>query len=645
MLLFELFQQRINEVPMTPGAFAQSQAAGESAGVRIGFEFEVNVPYRAIKQARQQEKKGKAPITFPSMWYREFDYDLENMYKFFSLKNPVEYNNKVYTSLYQLYNDWVSIRQENFYNQYINLAARTGTPKLKRAVGFLKAEPANSVNSRNERNHAFIYTIADRFPRNTEIQRAYRKFVREVERTSTFFDEAFGIEDPDSIDPLELFQIRPGALVSLRNFLEVDDDDDDSDDSWDVDYDYGGAVAVLRPQLEKLFGNVVTFYSYHQSRKKLDTWYIEPDGSLEPNDNDGAAEVVSPPLRLNAAMQAFSSFTSMAKQLGLYTNRYTGLHVNMSIPKKIDLLKLAIFLGEEYVLGSFGRLNSNYAQSVMRAIRGEATDDLEFDHKITDFDIGNPKSLAKLQKIVTRMMGEHFSSINFVKGRDNEYVSFRQIGGDYLNNADQVMTTMQRFVHALMIASDPNAYRNEYLTKLSKLTGGGATATKKSQSLRARKQRFNDAIINLRTKGIPVAYVYMAPRNLHSGSPVRDRRDLAIRASGNYEAGVKVITDPVLTKSILKSSGLSRNIPAQKYAALSSSPGAKLSVVFPKSPFEVDAFTGGLNNKFKDKKVEVKSPETTNSYFYYISKPDVIKGTDPLFNQIYKEYLNDFGAY
>lgn len=642
MYLLELYHQQISEVPMTPAAFAQSQAAGEAAGVRIGFEFEVNVPARAIRQARKQEKASNAPIRFPDKWYWHFDEDVEALGNFFTLKAPVKYNNKVYTNLKKLHNDWVSIRRENFYNQYIDLAARTGTPKLKRDVNLLKSESVNSDYSRNERNEAFIDEVASRYPRNSEIRRAFLKFVREVNRTSTFLDEVFGIENPDSINPLDLFRIRPGALEDLKDFFEIDDEEDDN--SWEVDYDYGGAVSVLRPQLEKLFGNVVVFTEYHQSQKDLNTWYIEPDGSLDPGSNDGAAEVVSPPLRLNSAMQAFSSFTSMAKQLGLYTNQYTGLHVNMSIPKKIDLLKLAIFLGEEYVLGSYGRLNSSYAQSVMQAIRGEPADDLEFDHKITDFDISDPKSLAKLQKIVTRMMGEHFASINFVKSRGNEYISFRQIGGDYLNNADQVMNTMQRFVHALMIASDPNAYRKEYLTKLAKLTGSGVTATKKRQSLKSRKQLFNDTMINLRTRGIPVVYVYIAPRNLSSSRPVSDRYHLAIRSSGNYEAGVKELTDPTLKKSILKSSGLSRSIPAQTYAALSSIPSAKLILVFPEYPTEVDAFARGVKLKFGDKKVRVESPETSDSYFYFISKPDVIKGTDPLFTQIYKEYLSDFGG-
>ena len=60
----------------------------------------------------------------------------------------------------------------------------------------------------------------------------------------------------------------------------------------------------------------------------------------------------------------------MAGQLNLYTNNSTGLHINVSIPDKLDVLKLAVFTGDQYVLQQFGRQNSDYAVSSQQAIAG-----------------------------------------------------------------------------------------------------------------------------------------------------------------------------------------------------------------------------------------------------------------------------------
>jgi hypothetical protein len=116
-----------------------------------------------------------------------------------------------------------------------------------------------------------------------------------------------------------------------------------------------------------MFGDVIVFNSYHEKRKNTTSWYVEPDGSLRPNLGDGSAEVVSPPLPANEAIEAIKNFYRLAIRNDFYTNNSTGLHINVSIPEQTDLLKLMVFLGDEYVLKSFNRLDNDYAQSIVKS--------------------------------------------------------------------------------------------------------------------------------------------------------------------------------------------------------------------------------------------------------------------------------------
>ncbi len=171
----------------------------------------------------------------------------------------------------------------------------------------------------------------------------------------------------------------------------------------------------------------------------------------------------------------------MAQQLGLYTNSSTGMHINVSIPEKIDLLKLAVFLGDQYVLAQFGRQDSKYAisaqQNIARQIQG------------SDIPLGKQTAsdYAKLQKIAKMATGSHTASIS-----DNgKYISFRHAGGDYLADYAKIFNTVGRFIRAMLIASDPNAYVQEYKSKVNKL-------------LSQRPSQNGNMTIDIRTNGLPV---------------------------------------------------------------------------------------------------------------------------------------------
>ena len=242
------------------------------------------------------------------------------------------------------------------------------------------------------------------------------------------------------------------------------------------------------------------FQRYHQRGKNLTDWYIEPDGSLDPNDDeDATAEIVSPPLPAAQAVDALKRFYAMAGQLNLYTNSSTGLHINVSIPDKLDVLKLAVFTGDQYVLQQFGRQNSDYAVSSQQAIAGRVAGGfpvLKTKTAKTPGVVGQPKTqttldVKSLQRIAQQATDDHTASIS----NNGKYISFRHAGGDYLQNYTSVFNVVGRFIRAMIIASDPTLYAQEYQTKLAKLTGTSPAASPSTVPT---------MLQSIRTQGMPV---------------------------------------------------------------------------------------------------------------------------------------------
>ena len=282
--------------------------------------------------------------------------------------------------------------------------------------------------------------------------------------------------------------------------LEYHSGDNDYDDN-ETDQGYDEAVKILVPSLEQITGRKVNvFHSYHAKKKNLTDWYIEPDGSLEANDTeDASCEIVSPPMPAMEAVGALKSFYALAQQLNLYTNSTTGLHINVSIPGNLDVLKLATFLGDQYVLKYFGREDNRYANSAEKQLarfaagavkvepqRGKRLNPIGQPRTTVSIDM---KKLTALAKDATR---GHTDSIS----NNGKYFSFRHAGGNYLADFAGIYNSVGRFIRAMIIASDPNLYRQEYLAKLAKLTGGPENTVPTADT--------DKMIQYLRTEGVPV---------------------------------------------------------------------------------------------------------------------------------------------
>ena len=231
--------------------------------------------------------------------------------------------------------------------------------------------------------------------------------------------------------------------------------------------------------------NVKTIYNkaYHGATRDNETWIFEPDTSIRPSEGGVGIEVVSPPMPFQEAMNKLDQFLNWARDQDAYTNNSTGFHVGVSIPNQtmenIDHLKLVLFLGDQYVLADFGRAANKYAESFY----GKITDFLNYSNSeiapLLDKLRQGMQSLAftELRKqLVNTQKGDRYVSVNI---KDN-YIEFRSAGGDYAADKDKIKNTILRYVRAMGIAADPEAYKQEYAKKtyqlLSSLIKPGATA-------------------------------------------------------------------------------------------------------------------------------------------------------------------------
>jgi hypothetical protein len=216
--------------------------------------------------------------------------------------------------------------------------------------------------------------------------------------------------------------------------------------------------------------------SYHSGRVPRPSttnleYIVEPDSSIDVDDNnDQGLEFVSPPLPIEELLSDLNKVKAWADRTGCYTNDSTGLHINVSVPgwtggtDQLDYVKLALLLGDEFVLDSFGRAGNTYAKSAMGKIRDAVRKNPDRAQELMDKMKSGMDQLAS--KVVHSRSTDKYTSINVKDG----YIEFRSPGGDWLNdNFAEIDNTLRRFTVALSAAVDPEAYRQEYLKKLYKL--------------------------------------------------------------------------------------------------------------------------------------------------------------------------------
>lgn len=213
--------------------------------------------------------------------------------------------------------------------------------------------------------------------------------------------------------------------------------------------------------------------SHGEDHAKGTMYVIEPDGSLK-SKKPGyeGLEIVSPAIPFSEMLSEINIIQDWANDNNCYANASTGLHMNISIEGvdmgDIDYVKLILFTGDQHVLKQFDREANIYCSSSLKELSTAVHSDQSAAYAIMQ---GLQSNLAASANSLYDQNYSRRVSIN----RKINCIEFRSPGGDWINNIDQMLNALNRFVVAVSIAADPNAHRQEYAKKLYKLVMSNGT--------------------------------------------------------------------------------------------------------------------------------------------------------------------------
>ena len=629
--------QTVDEVAMNPVAYAQSIEQGQSQGVLVGFEFEVCVPAAVFNPAKTEPEakthemvdgllysSGNIADIDPSIeHYREFD-------SWFTAK-PGKSRYPTFTAATkELLEKRIEQAKDLFYKIPEDIRLRFVPRAKARADRFFRDDELMKplkfaqIIANEIRYEGWVKTApyADILDKMSNITFDTEDVLKKMFNTS-----------PDKIlrKLSEYFDYNPEEVYNQYDLDEYENDDEEEYEDYPG---YTKASKTIAPVLKSTMGTKVEiFRERHDKTKKLDRWYIEPDGSLSPNEQeDACVEIVGPPEAPNRALDSLKKFFGMAQQMKFYTNESTGLHINVSIPEDVDVLKLAVFTGDQYVLQQYGRLENNYSRSVTRDI-SKQDNQRQLARALPQTQSGRGKNvfgnekisselkLEFIQKIAKDISNSHSASIS---SENKKYISFRHTGGDYLTDYQGIVNVVGRFVRAMVIAADPTAYRNEYLAAVAKLAAPAVSA----QSPSAEKD-----IARIQQEGLAQAVVYL----------LRDRPNISFK---------KVLTQSgmVWTAPLSVAGPIQPGSEEAKQAFMGSAPGFRFTG------------TGADGDRFKDHpvsefaRVVVKSNNLQASDYYkqqasrgrlstsngyYVVKTEIMPATDPHVQQVILQMRKD----
>lgn len=304
-----------------------------------------------------------------------------------------------------------------------------------------------------------------------------------MDKAATEFNKKFNYDIDDFIS--EKYSIRRGTrridwLTFINDFalsppfgwenakagiIFVDDPDNVTADIDDI-------VRKVADKFSSYMGisykDIDSSGGYHDIKRTGSNWIVETDSSIEAKSGDVGIEVVSPPLEIDNALTMFKKSMSTFKKLGAYTNKSTGLHINVSLKGKpeIDFLKLVLLMGEENELKKYNReLNPNAKSHIKQIIDSSKKYMAMMD---SDMDIKDIKDI--IHSFSTRMITGKYASFNFEKYEKDGYIEFRVAGGNYLDmSPTELMNTIKRFVIVLSIAASKEEAQKDYYKKVYKL--------------------------------------------------------------------------------------------------------------------------------------------------------------------------------
>jgi len=437
---FNLTEDELFELKMSPGNLTKMAA---NIDARVGMEFELIVPGVESEEEEEYDPEPDYEVdeSFPigPGWTR----DVISFFRGGDMGNSTSYIQRAIDSLNENFWDWMDEQQEDWINsdegqeRALEIARDNVDPEE------YEQDPEGAIRQYLDHNEERIRDeLADEFRDDADSH--FERYLDEegINSMSDFANE-YNLDWPYWTQPE--YYGGGGGLVSIDAVADEFSD------------------AIGRP--------VNASSSYHGGRREAGHYVVEPDGSLSGNGGTGL-EFVSPVLTVPEMLADIDKVVEWARQSGSYTNSTTGLHMNVSVPdqQSLDYVKLAMFLGDEYILKQFGREGNSYCKSALKKIEYNAkTDPSRVEEMMRQFQ-GGLNQLAS--KLIHTGSTEKFVSIN----NRGDWIEFRSPGGDWLGkDLGLVKNTLLRAVVALDVATKPQEFKQEYYKKLYKTLSQGSS--------------------------------------------------------------------------------------------------------------------------------------------------------------------------
>jgi hypothetical protein len=482
-----LDEQVLAEINMSPSSL--KQLAGQ-INARAGMEFEMIVPGANNEDGEMEANYDEDRRT------RGFD----NIEEFF---NDGDYNSRsdvrqLIEQLQERYYEWESEKidrdwqtdGEDYLRDWINNNEWTQEDKIREHLESMGLDEDGIEAAITAGNNAPRFNKSSEQQAAREADENYNSYLEADSAADEELDELVDSEwesNGNMYDSaLDEYREENQGVGNESEFLEDAGLDQMSDISseFEISWPYytngsGGDVSAedVAEDFAKAIGRTVKASgAYHSGSVERpgagnSHYVVEPDGSLDPDDsNDGGLEFVSPALPIAELLSDLDKVAKWAGIYGAYTNESTGLHINVSVEgwtgemNKLDYVKLALLMGDKYILEKFGRAGNTYCKSAMEEIKTRVGQRPE------DAGVLLQKMKSGLDGLASKSIHSgatsKFTSINTKDG----YIEFRSPGGDWLGeyaaNPGTITDTLLRFVVALDAAVDPEKYKQEYLKKL-----------------------------------------------------------------------------------------------------------------------------------------------------------------------------------
>lgn len=462
--------QELDEVKMSPTSLEKFANSPEAEGMLIGIEFEMCVP---------DASSGDDEPEWEYDWEaNESAYDINEIINFF--RNG-DFSNmgssdaqRAREELWEEYLEWSDGAAERYVDD--------NRDEFEDRVRTLMLEDVDLEDFEEEAKEELGNLFDDEDAVELKQKELARKWVdKQIEdATGSEYDSAADAVRETMID--EFREGGDGDQEAWLNDIGVSDMQD-AHRKWDFDWphmydanegNYGSSdVDTVADDFYGATGYEARGYNnYHSGdrsqQQKEGYFIIEPDSSIDAESGDAGLEFISPAMPLKDGLEMLKKVKQWAKMAGCYTNKSTGLHMNISVPnmsiETLDYVKLALFLGDEYVLKEFNRQYNSYAKSAMSIVKEKISQNPE---NATALLSKMKEHLnAAASKLVHSGITQKYTSIN----TKDKYVEFRSPGGDYLNeDIPKLVNTALRLAQSLRIATDDGAYKKEYAKKLYKL--------------------------------------------------------------------------------------------------------------------------------------------------------------------------------